>query len=106
MLCYIPIIVLYFIVTGKYKESKYFHFHANQGLVLTLVYVFATIIANVLQIVFTKESMIINDTPMIIDLVCYVLYCVGILLTLFGIINVSNDSSKELPVVGHIKLLK
>ena len=106
MLCYIPFVVFYFIITGKYKESNYLHFHANQGIVLTLVYVFAAIVANILKIVFSRESLIINDTPMIIDFVCYVLYCVGFLLTLFGIINVSNDASKELPVVGKFKILK
>jgi len=106
MLCYIPLLVLFFVLTNKYKESKYFSFHANQGLITTLFWVFSVIASNVLKIIFTRESMILDNTPMLISFICYILYCASFALTLFGIINVANDASKELPVIGKMNILK
>ena len=39
LLCYLPLVVFYIIFTGKYKNSKYLSFHANQGLNVTLFYI-------------------------------------------------------------------
>ena len=106
LLCYIPLAVFYFIFTGKNKTSKYLGFHANQGLSLTLYYITAFAFSTLLKILFRKDSFIINDVPGWVGFISYVLYCIGFLLTLFGIINTSNESSKELPVIGKFRILK
>ena len=54
----------------------------------------------------TKDSFIINDVPGWVSFISYLLYCCAFLLTLFGIINTTNESSKELPVIGKFRILK
>ena len=50
--------------------------------------------------------MIINDIPGWVSFISYLLYSASFLLTLFGAINTVNDSSKELPLIGKIKIIK
>ena len=106
LLCYLPFVVFYIIITGKYKNSKYLSFHANQGLNVTLFYVAAFAISNLLQILFKRDSLIKNDIPGWVGFICYILYCCAFLLTLFGIIHTTNESSKELPLIGKFRILK
>ncbi|MBR4179006.1 MAG: hypothetical protein IKR57_06650 [Bacilli bacterium] len=106
LLCYLPLVVFYIIFTGKYKNSKYLSFHANQGLNVTLFYIAAFAIASLLKILFKRDSYIRNDVPGWVGFICYVLYCCAFLLTLFGIINTTNESSKEMPLIGKYRILK
>ncbi len=103
---YIPFVPLYFIITLKYKNSSYFKFHVNQGLLVTFCWVFSIFASLILSAIFKRESMIINDIPLWISLISYLLYCCSFLLTIFGIINTANESSKELPLIGKIKIIK
>ena len=57
IICYIPLAVLYFVLTKKHKESKYLTFHANQGLNTTLIWIGAVVISATLKAKFTRESM-------------------------------------------------
>ena len=106
LLCYLPLVVFYIIFTGKYKNSKYLSFHANQGLNVTLFYIAVFAFASLLKILFKKDSFIRNDVPGWVGFICYVLYCCAFLLTLFGIINTTNESSKEMPLIGKFRILK
>jgi uncharacterized membrane protein len=106
MISYIPLVSLYFVVTSKFKESKYLHFHVNQGLVVTIGWVLSFFISEMLSALFTRDSMLLNNTPGWVSFISYILYCICFLATLFGIINTVNNSSKELPLIGKIKLLK
>ena len=106
LLCYLPLVVFYFIFTGKYKNSTYLHFHANQGLIVTLFYIASVFISQLLIALFEKEGFVLNTVPGWVSFISYVLYCICFLLTLFGIINTVNESSKELPLIGKITILK
>ncbi len=107
MICYVPLAVLYFLFTGKYKKSNYLFFHANQGLSVTIVWVLAFIISIVLSSVFSIRSLYVNAyTPGWVNLISYTLYFIALLLSGFGFVNTLNENSKELPVIGKIKLLK
>ena len=106
MVSYIPLISLIFILTNKTKQSSYLKFHANQGLVITIMWVIVCFIEGILSALFSSDSMLRNSTPGWVSFISYLLYCICFLATLYGIINTYNDSSKELPLVGKIKLLK
>jgi len=106
LLCYIPFVVFYFIFTGKSKNSKYLSFHSNQGLLVTFLYIVSFIITALLEVLFKKDSFIRNDIPGWVGFISYILYCISFLSTLFGIINTSNESSKELPIIGKFRILK
>ena len=106
IISYIPFVSLYFIIKNKYKESKYLEFHVNQGLTITLLYVAVFFVDRVVGAVFSSNSLVLNSTPGLISLVIYSLYFILLLAMFFGIINTSNGLSKEIPIVGKIKLLK
>ena len=106
ILCYIPFVVFYFLITGRHKKSNYLFFHVNQGLNVTLCYCAAIIVSELLTKIFQRDGFVLNTVPGWVSFICYVLYCACFLLSLFGVINTVNDSSKELPLIGKIKLLK
>ena len=106
ILSYIPFVSLYYIFTRKHKSSEYLKFHTNQGLLVTLLWTLCIIISTLLITLFKRDSYIRNDVPGIISFISYLLYSISFLTSLFGAINTANDSSKELPLIGKIKILK
>ena len=106
IVCYMPLVVFYFIITQKYKHSKYLFFHVNQGLNISILWVIVFIISGLLKSLFTVDSLIRSYLPGWISFIIYVLYCCSFFLSLFGIINTSNGKSKELPIIGKFKILK
>ena len=106
IISYIPFVSLYYIIKNKYKESKYLEFHVNQGLIITLSYVVLFFIDKIVSAVFSSNSIVLNSTPGIISVILYTLYFALILAMGFGMINTANGLSKELPLIGKIKLLK
>ena len=106
VISYIPFVSLYFVIKNEYKKSKYLEFHVNQGLILTLTYVAIFFVDRIVTAVFSSNSLVLNSTPGLISLVIYSLYFILLLAMFFGIINTSTGLSKEIPVIGKIKLLK
>ena len=106
MVSYVPLISLIFILTKKTKQSAYLKFHANQGLVITIMWAIVSVIEGVLSAIFSSDSMLRDTTPGWVSFTSYLLYCICFLATIYGIINTYNDSSKEVPLIGKIKILK
>lgn len=106
ILSYIPIVAIIFAIMGKHKESKYLKFHVNQGLVLAILLVIVSIISTVLGIVFAFEAMIKNNIPIWVSFVSYFLYCVCFIAMMYGIINTANNNSRDIPLIGKIRILK
>ena len=100
ILAYLGILVLVPIFAAK--ESKFAHFHANQGLVLFLAeiafYIVLTIVSAIILAISWKLYFIIT----ILSLV----WIVFLVLAIIGIINAANGKAKELPVIGKFTLLK
>ena len=94
IISYIPFLSLYEVFINKWKKSEYLKFHVNQGLVLTLLW-FLSLVLN--------RSYFSNT---FISFISYLLICACLLLSLFGIVNTNNGESKELPLIGKIKLIK
>lgn len=106
VISYIPFLSLIFLVNNRYKQSDYLFFHVNQGFTLTILWIAVFFLTGVLKTLFTINNTFVNYIPGWVELICYLLYCIALVLSGFGIINTLNGKSKELPVIGKIKLLK
>lgn len=73
------------------KDSPYARFHANQGLLIVLIYV---------------ASMVVNIIPILGQLVGFVLWVAGVVFFFIGLIGAINGEAKELPYIGQYKLIK
>lgn len=94
LLCLVPIIMDK--LCGR--KSRFALYHANQGLVLTIIWIVAPIVLNILA-----------KLPLIgwIFVIANMLVKIGgILLFIMGIVYAANGKAKELPFIGKIKLIK
>ncbi len=83
--------ILFFIPLLAAKDSKFARFHTNQGFVLFLGGIIASVVAVI---------------PVIGWIVAPIAGLVITVLAVIGIINALNGRAKELPVIGKLKILK
>ena len=83
--------ILFFIPLLAAKDSKFARFHTNQGLVLFLGGIIASVVAVI---------------PVIGWIIAPIAGLVITVLAVIGIINALNGRAKELPVIGKFKILK
>ena len=83
--------IIFFIPLLAAKDSKFARFHANQGLVLFLGGIIASVVAVI---------------PVIGWIVAPIAGLVITVLAIIGILNALNGRAKELPVIGKFKILK
>lgn len=86
----IPILFFLPLVMEDSKNNPFAKFHANQQLTLLLYWVAINIIAII---------------PVLGWIVWFFGWIFGVVLAVMGIVNVSNDKQKELPLIGGISLL-
>lgn len=107
VISYIPFVSIYYLLTSKYKKSNYLHFHINQGLSLTVCFIATLFISKILCSLFAVDGGYGREfVPGIIEFICYILYVIVAFLVGFGILNTTNNQSKELPLIGKYRLLK
>lgn len=99
ILSYITILVLVPIFAGG--NNQFVRFHANQGLVLFICEAIVSVIASVLRWILPYGFLwrIVNWGAGLFSLGFFVLAIIGIL-------NVVKGQTKELPVIGTVKILK
>ena len=83
--------ILFFIPLLAAKDSKFARFHTNQGLVLFLGGIIASVVAVI---------------PVIGWIVAPIAGLAITVLAIIGILNALNGRAKELPVIGKFKILK
>ncbi|MEX2515164.1 MAG: hypothetical protein WD335_03475 [Candidatus Paceibacterota bacterium] len=88
ILCYLGILVIIPIVLAK--DSKFVMYHANQGLVLLIAAVIVSVVAPI---------------PIIGWAIGFFGWIAVVILAIMGIINVTNEKKKPLPLIGGIKLI-
>jgi len=107
LLSYLGILVLVPILAAK--DSKFARFHANQGLILCIVW-FAWFIADYILTAVLRTVLATGLGMWSIYTLCVTLlnlvYLVFTVLAIIGIINVLNGKAKELPVIGKYRILK
>ena len=86
------------------SESRFVHYHANQGLVLAIaesICWLATVIASKVLWSYSVSMILLVETTMYLSFIC-----VFAILSLIGIINVLLGKKKPIPTFGKIKILK
>ena len=106
MFCYVPFVVILYLITGKYKKNKYMLFHSNQGLDITILWIVVILATNFMATNFRVQGLFTSRVPTIVSFINYVLYCTAFIYSGFGFINTLNGLSRELPWIGKFKLLK
>lgn len=107
VLCYIPLVVLYFKYFAKLNnKSKYMAFHINQGINITLLWIFTFIVSKILYVLFTKKYLMSEETPGWVSFISYILYCISIVLSLVGMYRTYKSKSQNLPIIGKYKFIK
>lgn len=97
ILAYFGILVLVPIFGAK--DSKFARFHANQGLILCIIWFAIWLIGQVFAAISWKLYAVLS----IVFIIVYLLLTV---LAILGIINAANGKAKELPLVGKYRILK
>lgn len=97
ILAYIGFLVLVPLFAAK--ESKFARFHTNQGLILLI----CEIIASILSTVFWIIPVVGQLLSLLIGLPVYL---VTVAFMVVGIINAAKGKAKELPFIGQFKLIK
>lgn len=94
ILSYLGILWLVGLLAGKTPFTK---FHANQGFILWLI----SMIASIASVVF----MFIPGFGKILGLVINIVNVGVFVLMILGIVNVVNGKTEELPIVGKVHIL-
>lgn len=100
VLAYFGILVLVPILAAK--ESKFARFHANQGLILLLASVAYYIVYSILASIIIGISWHLYWLVSIIGFLGLAFFVWFVI----GLINAATGKAKELPLIGHFKLLK
>jgi len=100
ILAYFGILVLIPIFAAK--DSKFARFHANQGLVLCIAAVLYSVAYSILSGLIVAISWRLYWLVSIVGL----LGLIFLVWFVLGIINAAGGRAKELPFIGHFRLLK
>lgn len=88
LLSYLGLLVIVPIIAAK--ESRFAMYHANQGVILLIVWV---------------GLWFLSLIP-IVNLITLIAWIFPVVLTVLGIINVLNGRMKPLPLLGHWQIIK
>lgn len=86
--------ILFIVPLLAARDSKFAMYHANQGLVLFLAEIIAGFAAGILSV------------ALIGFLLMPIVWVVGVVLMIIGIMNAANKQMKPLPIIGGITLIK
>ncbi|MCR4854485.1 MAG: zinc ribbon domain-containing protein [Prevotella sp.] len=101
VLAYFGILVLIPIFAAK--ESKFARFHSNQGLILLILGIALSIISSILSTILFSIS---YKLMWIMGIISFAIWVIIAVFFILGVINAAKGRAKELPLIGHFKLLK
>jgi uncharacterized membrane protein len=101
--------ICFIIPLAAAPKSKFARFHANQGLMVFILWCIAIFVGIVLEVASMLLSPHMENALAIIwfffgcivHLVPVVLFLIAAVFTLIGIINAANGETKPLPLIGH-----
>ncbi len=100
ILAYFGILVIIPILAAK--DSKFARFHSNQGLILCITAILYSLAYQIFAGVIISISYHLSWMVGIVELLGVVL----LIWFIIGIVNASKGRAKELPFIGHFKLLR
>ncbi|MCL2648076.1 MAG: hypothetical protein FWD61_13875 [Phycisphaerales bacterium] len=94
-------------------QSKFARFHANQGLLVFIVWLTTLVVGTILVVggmiaknYLVKIWFLSMFCGCISQMVPVLMFLGAIALMIIGIINAANGEKKELPLLGHLTLIK
>lgn len=91
-------------------NSKFARFHTNQGIILFIVNMAASVIVGILTGIATAIGMAVPALGVIFGLLVGLLgtavSIVALVLVILGIVNAVQGKAKELPIIGKYRILK
>ena len=101
ILAYLWLLVLipYFVA----QHSKFVRFHVNQGIILTGSTIIYSIIA---KIILEASSIFSYNFADLISSVLSIGNLILLILAIIGIFNVFKGEMKDLPVIGHFRIVR
>ena len=117
ILAYIPF--LFLVPLFAAPDSKFSKFHANQGLLLTIVsvvlWIVQWILNAIIRAIFYRDPQTLEDwvnyvnrassTPFLIIFVLLVVWAIVTILAIIGIVSANKGECKPLPVIGKFNLI-
>ena len=100
ILAYFGILVIIPILAAK--ESKFARFHSNQGLILCITAILYSVAYSILSSIILAISWHLYWLVSIVSILGFAF----LIWFVIGIINAAQGRAKELPLIGHFKLLK
>ncbi len=101
LLCLISYFWFLFFLPLLNKNNKYCLYHANQSLCLFLFSIGGGLVTTLITILLNSISL------NIISFIFKITFSVIVVsLFIIGIVNVLNDSAKDLPIIGKIRIIK
>ena len=100
ILAYFGILVIIPILAAK--QSKFARFHANQGLILCIAAILFSVAYSFLSNIIIAISLRLYWLANIIGILSFAF----LIWFVIGVINAANGRAKELPFIGHYKILK
>lgn len=91
-------------------NSKYARFHTNQGIILFIVNMAASVVVGILTGIAAAIGAVVSVVGVLFGLVFsllgFVVSVVSLVLTIIGIVNAVQGKAKELPIIGKFRILK
>jgi len=94
-------------------QSKFARFHANQGLLVFILWCVAVIGSIIIEAIWTLSGAILTLPGVIwfffgcfVHIVPVALFIIAIIFSIMGIINAANGERTRLPLIGHWTLIK
>ncbi len=97
LLCYLPL--LFWIPLVSRPRSRFARFHANQGLVL-YIFLFTWWIIEAILTRFFNDQLLYFLSIILASFNILALILIG-----FGILSVTNEQARELPLIGRIRII-
>lgn len=110
VLAYLNILVLIPLLAAK--DSKFARYHTNQGMILWITWIIAFVALRILAAVaalLAGTIILAGLSALLLILICILALAVWglyIALVVIGIINAATGVTKELPVIGKLRLLQ
>ena len=95
--------ILFFLPFIGCPQSRYGRYHANQGLILLILWVILAVIGNIISFIFLGVSWRLYFIPYIIWALIWI---INVAFFVIGLINGLTGKAKELPLIGKFRIIK
>ena len=95
--------ILFFLPFIGCPQSRYGRYHANQGLILLILWVILAIVGNIISWIFIGISWRFMFIPSIIWVIIWI---INVVFFIIGLMNGLTGKAKELPLIGKFRIIK